>query len=243
MKQWVRANQYLPRSLVRLGSFRWVRPQMKKTLTVILIALLSVACVVTIVIGISGTTKKTATPEIAEPLSRRIILPADGSGAASEAVYNVVIDGPSQRLSNVAVGTVTWLPKPGDFVEFGSALYAVDGKPVVLMKGALPMHRDIAYKGSDGPDVAQLERNLVDLGYVLDEAVTGKPTDLTVDHHVTPLTVSSIQAWQESLGVTSTGTVSRSDVVFRPVVVRVSELHVRVGDLIEGGSVLSVLTN
>ena len=82
-----------------------------------------------------------------------------------------------------------------------------------------------------------------ELGYVLAEAVTGEPTDLTVDHHVTPLTVSSIQAWQESLGVTSTGTVSRSDVVFRPVAVRVSELHVRVGDLIEGGSVLSVLTN
>ena len=237
----MRANQYLPRSLVPLRPLRRVRPQMKKTLTVILIALLSVACVVTIVIGISGTTKKTATPEIAEPLSRRIIQPAEGSGTAAEAVYNLVIAGPSQPLSNVAVGTITWLPKPGDFVEFGSALYAVDDKPVILMKGALPMHRDIAYKGADGPDVAQLERNLVDPGYVLDEAVTGKSTDLTVDHHVTPLTVSSIRAWQESLGLMSTGTVSHSDVVFRPAVVRVSELHVSLGDPIEGGSVLSVL--
>ena len=243
MKQWMRANQYLPRSLVRLGPFRWVRPQMKKTMTVILIVMLSVACVVTIVIGISGTTKKTATPEIAEPLSSRIIKPAEGNGTASEAVHNVVIEGPSQRLNNMAAGTITWLPKPGDFIEFGSALYTVDDKPVILMKGSLPMHRDIAYKGSDGPDVAQLERNLVDLGYVLDEAVTGQSTDLTVDHHVTPLTVSSIQAWQESLGVMSTGTVSHSDVVFRPEVVQVSELHVSLGDPIEGGSVLSVLIN
>ena len=243
MKQWIRANQYLPRSLVRLGPFRWVRPQMRKTLTVILIAILSVACVVIIVIGISGTTKKTATPEIAEPLSSRIIKPAEGSGTEAEAVHDVVIEGPSQRLNNMAVGTITWLPKPGDLVEFGSVLYTVDNKPVILMKGSLPMHRDIAYEGSDGPDVAQLERNLVDLGYVLDEAVTGQSTDLTVDHHVTPLTVSSIRAWQESLGVTPTGTVSHSDVIFRPEVVQVSELHVSLGDPIEGGSVLSVLIN
>ncbi len=243
MKQWMRANQYLARSLVRLRPSRWVRPQMKKTLTVILIALLSVACVVTIVIGISGTTKKISNPEIAEPLSRRIIEPDEGNGKAPEASQNVVIEGLSQRVNNVVVGTITWLPEPGNFIEFGTPLYAIDNKPVILMKGSLPMHRDIAYKIPDGPDVAQLESNLVDFGYALNEAVTGKSTDLTVDYHVTPLTVSSIRSWQQSLGMTSTGIVGHGDVVFRPEVVQVSELHVSLGEVIEGGSVLSVLIN
>jgi peptidoglycan hydrolase-like protein with peptidoglycan-binding domain len=105
------------------------------------------------------------------------------------------------------------------------------------------MHRDIAYKISDGPDVAQLERNLVDLGHALDEDATGDSTDLTVDHHVTPLTVSSIRSWQLSLGLTSTGIVGEGDVIFRPEVVQVSELHVRRGQVFDGGSVLSVLVN
>tara|TARA_B100001250_G_scaffold414541_1_gene453693 strand:- start:1973 stop:2623 length:651 start_codon:yes stop_codon:yes gene_type:complete len=216
---------------------------MKKTLTIILIALLSAACLVTIIIGLSGSTKKTASPEIAEPLSSRIIeAPEDGAQAAAEA-QNVILEGPSQRLNNAAVGTITWLPNPGDFIEFGTALYAIDNKPVILMKGSLPMHRDIAYKISDGPDVAQLERNLVDLGHALDEAETSDPTDLTVDHHVTPLTVSSIRSWQLSLGLTSTGIVGQGDVIFRPEVVQVSELHVRRGQVIDGGSILSVLIN
>jgi len=216
---------------------------MKKTLTVILIAVLSVTCLATIIIGLSGSTKKAASPEIAEPLSSRIIeAPKDGKKAAAEA-QDVVLEGPSQRLNTAAVGTITWLPNPGDFVEFGTALFAVDNRPVILMKGSLPMHRDIAYKISDGPDVAQFERNLVDLGHALDEEVTGDSTDLTVDHHVTPLTVSSIRSWQLSLGLTSTGVVGEADVIFRPEVVQVSELHVRRGQVIDGGSVLSVLIN
>ena len=216
---------------------------MKKTLTVLLITLLSVACVVTIVIGISGTTKKTSSPEIAEPLSSRIIEPAKGGAKLADAAQNVILEGPSQRLNNEAVGTVTWLPNPGDFIEFGTALYAVDNKPVILMKGSLPMHRDIAYKVSDGPDVAQLERKLVNFGHALDEIDTGNATDLTVDYHVTPLTVSSIRSWQLSLGLTSTGIVGHGDVIFRPEIVQVSELHVRRGQVIDGGSVLSVLIN
>ena len=105
------------------------------------------------------------------------------------------------------------------------------------------MHREIAYKISDGPDVAQLERHLVNFGFVLDEATTGDPTDLTVDQHVTPLTVSAIRAWQLSIGLTSTGIVQHSDVIFRPEPVQISVLNAAVGDSVDGGSVLSVVLN
>tara|TARA_Y100001970_G_scaffold133768_1_gene164837 strand:- start:22261 stop:22920 length:660 start_codon:yes stop_codon:yes gene_type:complete len=216
---------------------------MRKTLTTILVLLLSIACVVVIVIGISGTSKKSNSLDIATPISTRVITPSASSGKASQPDEHAFLEGPSQRLINVAAGTVTWLPKPGDRIEFGTALYAVDHKPVILMEGSLPMYRDIAYKVSDGPDVAQLERNLVNLGYVADEAATGSSSDLTVDYHVTPLTESSIKLWQLSLGLTSTGVVKQGDVVFRPETVQVSELHAALGEVIEAGSVLSVLLN
>ncbi|MEC9114127.1 MAG: peptidoglycan-binding domain-containing protein [Actinomycetota bacterium] len=216
---------------------------MRKTLTTIVVLLLSIACAVVIVIGISGTSKKSKSLEIATPISSRIINPSASSSQASQSVQYAALEGPSQRLANAAAGTITWLPKPGDLIEFGTALYAVDHKPIILMEGSLPMYRDIAYKVSDGPDVAQLERNLVNLGYVADEATTGNSRDLTVDHHVTPLTESSIRSWQLSLGLTSTGVVKQGDVVFRPEAVQISELHVALGEVIEAGSVLSVLLN
>ena len=216
---------------------------MRKTLTTIVVLLLSIACAVVIVIGISGTSKKSKSLEIATPISSRIINPSASSSQASQSAQYAALKGPSQRLANAAAGTITWLPKPGDLIEFGTALYAVDHKPIILMEGSLPMYRDIAYKVSDGPDVAQLERNLVNLGYVADEATTGNSSDLTVDHHVTPLTESSIRSWQLSLGLTSTGVVKQGDVVFRPEAVQISELHVALGEVIEAGSVLSVLLN
>ncbi len=216
---------------------------MRKTLTTIVVLLLSIACAVVIVIGISGTSKKSKSLEIATPISSRIINPSASSSQAAQSVQYAALEGPSQRLANAAAGTITWLPKPGDLIEFGTALYAVDHKPIILMEGSLPMYRDIAYKVSDGPDVAQLERNLVNLGYVADEATTGNSSDLTVDHHVTPLTESSIRSWQLSLGLTSTGVVKQGDVVFRPEAVQISELHVALGEVIEAGSVLSVLLN
>ena len=216
---------------------------MKQTLTTIIVLLLAVACTVVIVIGISGTPKKNVGDEIAEPLSSRIVGASSGSGQTADKAVEFIHDGPSQRLNNAATGVVTWLPKPGDVVEFGTVLYAVDHRPVVLMKGSLPMYREIAYKLADGPDVAQLERNLVNFGFVLDEAVTGDPNDLTVDHHVTPLTVSAIRTWQLSIGMTATGIVRHGDVIFRPEPVQISALNAAVGGSVDGGSVLSVSLN
>lgn len=216
---------------------------MKQTVTIIVVLLLAVACTVVIVIGISGTPKKNAGDEIAEPISRRMVGASSGAAQTADKEVEFVHDGPSQRLNNVAAGVVTWLPKPGDVVEFGTVLYAVDHRPVVLMKGSLPMYREIAYKVSDGPDVAQLERTLVNFGFVLDEAETGDPTDLTVDQHVTPLTVSAIRAWQLSIGLTSTGIVRHGDVIFRPEPVQISVLNAAVGDSVDGGSVVSVGLN
>src|SRR6266536_3057134 len=69
------------------------------------------------------------------------------------------------EVVNRASGTLTALPKVGDVVRTGKVLYRVDGKPVVLLKGAqTPVYRALS-NGIEGADVQQLNAALVALGY------------------------------------------------------------------------------
>ncbi|MEO7895967.1 MAG: hypothetical protein ABIR65_01595, partial [Pseudolysinimonas sp.] len=62
-------------------------------------------------------------------------------------------------------GIVTRLPRSGDVVAVGQALYEVDGRPVIAVRGDRPFWRDLGTGITDGPDVAQLETALTELGY------------------------------------------------------------------------------
>jgi peptidoglycan hydrolase-like protein with peptidoglycan-binding domain len=63
------------------------------------------------------------------------------------------------------VPVVTATPiRAGDRIEAGQVLVEVAGRPVILLPGRFPAYRDLA-AGDVGPDVEQLERALVDLGY------------------------------------------------------------------------------
>src|SRR5262249_36486992 len=66
-------------------------------------------------------------------------------------------------------GTLTWLPAAGQVIRQGEVLYRADGQPVVLLYGSTPAYRTLAEgaQASDvtGADVAQLNRDLVALGY------------------------------------------------------------------------------
>jgi hypothetical protein len=62
-------------------------------------------------------------------------------------------------------GTLTWLPSAGKVIRQGQVLYRVDnGRPVVLLYGRIPAWRAMS-AGITGADVAQLNHDLVDLGY------------------------------------------------------------------------------
>jgi hypothetical protein len=67
-------------------------------------------------------------------------------------------------------GTVTWLPEAGQVTRHGQVLYRVDGAPVVLLYGSTPAYRALAAGALavdvTGADVAQLNHDLVALGYV-----------------------------------------------------------------------------
>ena len=61
--------------------------------------------------------------------------------------------------------TLTRMPeKAGDRVKPGHVVAEIDGRPVILLRGRLPAYRNL-HEGDHGPDVSQLQRELLSLGY------------------------------------------------------------------------------
>ncbi|HEX8803970.1 MAG TPA: peptidoglycan-binding protein [Acidimicrobiales bacterium] len=129
-------------------------------------------------------------------------------------------------------GTITGLPAVGTVVDRGQALAEVDGRPVPLLLGPRPLWRRLAAGVDDGPDVTQLEMNLVALG-----VATGD--ELTVDDHWSAATTAAVEEWQGSLGLDATGVVEPGDLVFLPGAVRVVDHPTPVGGS-ASGTVLEV---
>jgi peptidoglycan hydrolase-like protein with peptidoglycan-binding domain len=128
--------------------------------------------------------------------------------------------GPLSVLASGGGGVLTWLPDAGATVGPDQRLYEVDGRPVLLWTGARPAWRDLAPGIPDGPDVAQLERNLVALGY---------GAGVTVDEHFTAATGTAVRRWQAAHGLPRTGAVPLGQVVFLPGAVRVGAVPVAPG--------------
>jgi Putative peptidoglycan binding domain len=105
----------------------------------------------------------------------------------------------------------------------------VDRRPTTLLVGEVPLYRDLAEGVDDGPDVAQLEANLAELGFTDDGA-------LTVDEQFDDSTTDAVQAWQEARGVEVTGTVTRGDAVFVPGPARIADPRVDVGAGVQADS-------
>jgi hypothetical protein len=123
-----------------------------------------------------------------------------------------------------AQGTVTWLPKVGQVIHDGQVLYRVDQVPVVLLYGPIPAYRPLAEgETAAGGDVAQLNHDLVALGYV-DASQVDAPWD-----QFTWATRVGVEKLQAHLGVEQTGELSLGDVVFLPSAARVTTLQADLG--------------
>ena len=123
----------------------------------------------------------------------------------------------------------TALPPPGQVVRRGHRLYEVDGGPVVLLYGPRPDWRDLFLGVTPGPDVAQLDANLIALGYAT-------PATLTVSDTFTAATSFAVQRWQAALGVTVTGVVPAGQVAYAPGPLRVASLDVTLGAAAQPGA-------
>lgn len=127
--------------------------------------------------------------------------------------YQVAASGPAR-------GTVTWLPQQGSVISRGHEIFGVNGRPVELFYGSVPLWRTLEPGVSDGPDVREVEHDLVALGF---------SSGITVDDHYTSATADAVKAWQDSLDLPQTGTISPGDVIIEPGQIRVSSVSAALG--------------
>jgi peptidoglycan hydrolase-like protein with peptidoglycan-binding domain len=124
----------------------------------------------------------------------------------------------------------TRLPSVGQVIGRGQALFAVDGRPVVLLYGRAPAWRAFVTGMSPGPDVAELNANLQSLGYA--SGASGNA--------FTAATAAAIRAFQAAHGLPQTGELLLGSVVFAPRPVRVTRVNPTRGSTVQAGPVLSV---
>jgi peptidoglycan hydrolase-like protein with peptidoglycan-binding domain len=137
----------------------------------------------------------------------------------------------SYTIVNQASGTAfTALPAAGTTIRRGQTLYEVDGAPVSLFYGARPEWRALS-AGAAGRDVAQLDRNLIALGY---------GAGLTVSGYFTDATAYAVELWQAARGLPVTGTVPLGQVAYAPGPLRVTAVTPALGSPSQPGA--SVLT-
>ena len=135
----------------------------------------------------------------------------------------------SFTVYSAVAGTVTWLPAADSVIRPGARLFAVDGQDVVLMRGRTPAWRAFGPGMSDGPDVAELQRNLVALGYDPYHAIT--PGD-----HFDWATEAAIERWQAAEGWIENGLIALGQVAFLPGPVRVATVEAGPGATVAAGT-------
>jgi peptidoglycan hydrolase-like protein with peptidoglycan-binding domain len=126
--------------------------------------------------------------------------------------------------------TYTLLPKVGQIVRRGQALYAVDGKPGLLLYGSVTAWRAFVSGISAGPDVAELNANLRALGY---------GNDLAGDTF-SGATRAAIMSLQRAHGLDQTGELLLGAVIFKPGALRVTSVTPTLGAAVQPGVVLGV---
>lgn len=129
---------------------------------------------------------------------------------------------PARPVLNNVSGTYTWLPAPGSQLTAGDPLYRVDDLPVVLMSGRTPAWRSLSLGMTSGPDVRQLQANLIAEGDAagLLAAPTGQFDWATAD---------AVERWQAARGYPVTGQIALGQVVFLPESIRVGAPQVAPG--------------
>jgi hypothetical protein len=147
--------------------------------------------------------------------------------------------GDEWTIGTAASGTVTQSHPTGSVVGFGDEIARVDDKPITLAEGSMPMYRELfkvdtrsrdengdRVKLMIGSDVEQLQRFLISEGFDADES-------LEVDGVFGGTTQRAVKAWQEAVGLSATGRVDNTQLLFESDPIRLASTS-RVGDQFSG---------
>ncbi len=157
------------------------------------------------VTGVAGNSYRTSTAMV----TRRSLV-------SQTQVAATLGDAGAYTVVNQAQGTITALPAVGQVVRQGHVLYRVSGSPVVLLFGKVPAYRSLS-EGLTGPDVAELNTDLVALGYAT-RAQLG-PKD-----YFSSETAYALERLQARLGVPQAGVLALGQAVFLPAAARITAL-------------------
>jgi Putative peptidoglycan binding domain len=130
--------------------------------------------------------------------------------------------GATLELYDRLAGTFTWLPAVGTTIRRGGTSFRLDNRPVALMYGSVPAYRTLK-EGLEGPDVAELNRNLIALGFDPYGAISD-------DESFSEATADAVRRWQEAEGLSVTGKVELGRVIFALGPRRVTAVHVSLGE-------------
>jgi peptidoglycan hydrolase-like protein with peptidoglycan-binding domain len=161
---------------------------------------------------------------------------AAGADASGTLGYAAQANGSPYSLVNRASGVYTSLPAPLQVIRQGEALYGVGYRPVVLLDGSAPAARSLA-QGDSGPDVRQLNADLVALGYAKRSQLDPRSDRFTT---ATGTAVSRLQA---RTGLPQTGSLPLGEVVFLPGPVRITRVSAMLGTNAAAGAVLAQATS
>jgi hypothetical protein len=150
--------------------------------------------------------------------------------------YRAQPDGSPYAVVNHARGTYTRLPAAGRVVAQGHVLYRVNDRPVVLLHGATPAYRTLS-AGAAGPDVAELNADLVTLGYASSAQLRPRSAFFG------SATAAAMEKLQAALGVTPTGRLTLGQAVFEPSSVRVTNVSAQLGGSAQPGETVLLGTS
>jgi peptidoglycan hydrolase-like protein with peptidoglycan-binding domain len=142
--------------------------------------------------------------------------------------YRARSDGSPYAVINQAHGTYTSLPAVGQVISQGHALYRVNNSPVVLLYGSTPAYRTLS-AGASGPDVAELNRDLIALGD------TTRAQLHPGSAFFGSATTAAVEKLQAAVGIARTGTLPVGQAVFEPVAVRVTSVSAQPGGSAQPG--------
>ncbi len=113
---------------------------------------------------VAADTAPPAPSPITIPVARRTLsAEVIVRGTVRYGAPQAVVLATSQLKAGTASDIVTRAPRSKQVLTAGDVAMAVDGRPVFVLPGAIPMHRDLG-PGDRGPDVRQLERALLRMG-------------------------------------------------------------------------------
>lgn len=158
---------------------------------------------------------------------RASVSSAQASLASAEAAFSAT------RSSAADYGqssTFTSLPGVGWVIARGQDLFAIDGRPTVLMYGSVVPSRAFLAGMPSGKDVEQLNTNLAALGY--GSGLGGESFGSATE--------AAIRAFQSAHGMVVTGELPLGSVIFKQSAVRVTSVTPEVGASAAPGPVLGV---